>query len=267
MNDNYGLVYPDLKDYYDVNVTNSNFSKLADSIDALKKSGVKKEVVIAAYNSQNKYKEVADFVCNKNDCKSVIANAIESCCEGGEILFLDGDYYFESTLEVNKAVRILGYGVKTRFNVANTFTGYCMLNIKADNVTIKDISFFDNPDYNMYLHYICLGCLNVTICGCDFNMNIKHSADSISAIYIESYKCRLLVMGCYFRRYDDESWFIYGKKSIIVGVCIGNYSENIENDSELKIKIYTSNTDSASRIKTGAQNTYIFANTGGVYNG
>lgn len=265
MNGNYGLVYPDLKDYYDVNVTNSNFSKLADGIDAVKSGGVKKEVVVAAYNSANKYKEAADFVCTKNDCSDMLAKAVAACCEGGEILFLDGDYYLSKTFTVNKAVRMIGYGPKTRFSTIAPFTGYAMFMIKGDNVTLKDLSFIDNAATSQ-IHFISLVCNNITVCGCDFTQNVTYSG-YISPFYAESYRCRVLIIGCYVRKHNDESWFIYGDKTNIAGVIMGNYCECIDDDSELQIKIMTANVASAKKIKTGAQNTYIFTSSGGVYNG
>ena len=53
MNNNYNITYPSGTDYYDINVFNNNFSKLADAVDSVRSSGYQGDIIVAAYNSTN----------------------------------------------------------------------------------------------------------------------------------------------------------------------------------------------------------------------
>lgn len=265
MNGNFGLTYPSESDYYNINVFNNNFSKLADGIDKVKSGGIKKEIVIASYNSTNPYKEVADFVCTRNNGAEVIANAIDACNSGGMVLFLDGDYYLKSMVVVNKAVTLCGFGAKTRIIQDNVFTGYAMLSLKERNITIKDLRFEDSQNSVSGIHIIEVMTNNVIIGNCDFIMNWTVRTDDVSVVYVESYKCRVLMVGCYISKHSDNGYVIYSRDSLLYGVVMGNYCESMDDDSEIVFKIYVKNVGSASRIRYAAQNT-AFYSSGGVIN-
>ena len=266
MNNNYGLVYPSEKDYYDVNVTNNNFSKLADGIDLVKGGGLKKEVVIASFDTQNKFKEAADFVATKNNGSEIFTSAVSQCCEGGRIVVLDGTYYFNFMVNINKSVQILGFGAKTRIIQGNTFKEYALFNVSANNTTLKDISFSDNSMSERSIHLVCVSGGNIAIGNCDFTMERSDSDDSVAPVYTDGYRCRILMVGCYIRKHKDSKYSINAGKTILIGVVAGNYCENIDTDEELSLEINVINKLSASRVKYGAQNT-VLRIKGAVYNG
>ena len=58
MNNNYNITYPSGTDYYDINVFNNNFSKLADAVDSVRSSGYQGDIIVAAYNSTNPLKKL-----------------------------------------------------------------------------------------------------------------------------------------------------------------------------------------------------------------
>ncbi len=265
MNENYGLVYPAEKDYYDVNVTNSNFSKLADGIDVIKNGGLKKEVVIAAYNTLNPYKSVSDYVCTETNASEIFEKAVNDCCEGGVILFLDGDYYFSSTVTVDKSVTIWGYGTNTRFIQADQFTGYALIKLNKDNTVIKEICMEDSERATGGIHFLSISAVSVSVGDCSFIIN-NDDDNGIVPVYIESYKCRILMVGCYIRKHDDDKYVINAPQAVLYGIVMGNYCECIDTDEELSVKINVINTASAKRIKYGAQNTQLYVK-GSVYNG
>lgn len=266
MNGNYGLVYPAEKDYYDVNVTNSNFSKLADGIDAVKSGGLKKEVVIASYNTANPYKSVSDYVCTETNASEILAEAVNSCCEGGVILFLDGDYYFGSMVTVDKSVTIWGYGTNTRFIQADQFTGYAILELTKDNTVVKEICMEDSVKAVSGIHLISVSAQSVSVGDCSFVMNRSNESNGVAPLYTESYRCRVLMVGCYIRKHNDAKYVINAENTVIYGVVMGNYCECIDNDEELSVSINVKNIASAQKVKYGAQNTKLFVN-GGAYNG
>lgn len=266
MNGNYGLTYPSEKDYYDVNVTNENFSKLADGIDAVKSGGLRKEVVVAAYNSKNPYKVVADFVCTKDNCSTVIANAINNCCDGGVVLLLDGDYYLKSTVNINKVVSLWGYGNKTRIIQADNFTGYALFNLAANNISLKQLKLEDSITSVRGIHLITITSQIAGIGGCEFYMNRGGEDNTVAPVYTEAYSCRLLMVGNYIRKHDDGKYCVNADSTNLCGVVVGNYCENMDSDSELAIGINVKNTGSVSKVKHGAQNTKFYVN-GGEYNG
>lgn len=267
MNNNYGLVYPSLKDYYDVNVTNSNFSKLADGIDAVKSGGLKKEIVVATYDTVNSYKDVADYVCTKTNASEILQKAIDSCKSGGVIMLLDGSYTINATVNINKEITIMGFGNKTNIIQADVFTGYTMFNASANNITIKDLTFNDSTNAITSVYFVTVNNISIKIGGCDFILNRNNTQNQYAAIYCPGYKCRVLVMGCYMRKHNDSGSFIYSGDCITTGVVMGNYCEDIDDDNELPITIWAKNNDSAAKIKNGAQKTVINLKTGGVYNG
>lgn len=267
MNKNYNLVYPGLKDYYDVNIFNSNFSNLADGIDSVKSGGLKREVVVASYNTKNPYKEAADFVCTSSNAGDVIANAIEKCCEGGVILFLDGDYIIDKTVKITKTLTLMGYGAKTRFIENSIFDGYTMLYADAENITIKDISFEDNAAAIGGIHIITAAKHSIIIGGCDFTINRSSDGDNVAVLYTMGYKCRILMLGCYIRKHRDNHYIIVGRETYVAGVIMGNYCECIDDDTEIDFNIIVINSSSASKIRHAAQNTRIYIATGGEYNG
>ena len=183
MNNNYGLVYPNEGDYYDVNITNSNFSKIADEIDEIKSGGLKREIVVASYDTVNPYKEAADFVCNESNGSNILKVAVESCCEGGMILLLDGSYYLDSTVEVNKSITICGYGSATKIIQGNEFTGYALIKLKKANTTIREVSMADSVTSNRAVHLICVDALSASIGNCEFSINRSHIIFLISSVH------------------------------------------------------------------------------------
>ncbi len=266
MNNNYGLVYPAASDYYDVSVTNSNFSKLADSIDDVKSGGLKKEIVVAAYNSLNPYKEVSDYICTGEDDSDVLASAVADCCEGGVIVLLDGDYYLSSTVTVNKSVTLWGYGTNTRFVQADEFNGYTMLMLTKANTTVKEISFEDSEKAAGGIHFISTSATSVSLGDCSFIINRNDTGNLVAPLYTEASRCRVLVVGCNVRKHDDGKYFIQGEDTVVYGVVMGNYCECTDTDGELSISINVKNAASAIRLKCGAQNTEIYVK-GSIYNG
>lgn len=265
MNGNYGLVYPSESDYYDVGVTNLNFSKLADSIDDIKSGGLKKEVVVAAYNSLNPYKEVSDYVCGRTNASEVLANAVNDCCEGGVILFLDGDYYFSSAVEINKSVTLWGYGSSTRFIQGDEFTGYALIKLnKADSV-VREICFEDNLKAVGGIHFINVNAVSVSVGDCSFIMNRGSEDNYVAPVYITAYRCRILMVGCFIRKHNDLKYTISANETALYGVVMGNYCECIDDDSELSVRINVVSSDSVKKIKCGAQDTMFFVK-GGKYN-
>lgn len=266
MNTNYNITYPSAADYYDINVFNNNFSNLADGIDSVKSGGLKREVVVAAYNSNNPYKSVADFTCTKANGYSVLTQAVSSCCEGGTIVLLDGDYILNNTLVVNKTVNIVGYGSKTRIIQDSSFTNYSLFKLTAPNVSIKGITFEDSLSASRTVHLITISTISANISCCNFYMNIELTGDEVAPVYTEGYICRLFMSGCYIAKHNDGKYSVNGGNTVLKGVIMGNYCEDIDDDSELTFDINVANTGSVARLKCGAQNTKFYVK-GGAYNG
>lgn len=266
MNGNYGLVYPAERDYYDVNVTNSNFSKLADGIDSVKSGGLKREVVVASYDTVNPYKSVSDFVCTKNNASAVLSQAAEKCCEGGVIVLLDGTYILSSTVEFDKTVTIVGYGMNTRIVQSDVYSNYSLIKINGANSVVKDICIEDNVKSTRFVHLVAVSATSVSFCNCNFIINNQGTGNEASPIYTQAYRCRIMMLGCYIRKHSNNKYVINAGDTVLLGVVTGNYCECIDDDSELAISINVINNNSAGRVKYGAQNTEFYVK-GVAYNG
>lgn len=268
MNGNYDLTYPKESDYYDINVFNTNFSNLADGIDEIKSGGVKNAVVVASYNTTNKYKEVADYVCTKANASSVLKNAIAACNEGGVLLLLDGDYYIESTVTINKSITFCGMGCKTNIIQGTTLATYTMLTVTAAGVKIKDMTFSDNTSGTKNVSIISVKEENISIGNCSFILQRDYSANACSVLYLEIAECRILMVSNYIKKHNDSN-YIVGISGVydMKGVFMGNYVESSDDKTALVFGIGVNSSTSAAKIMYAAQNTKIYLPSGEVYNG
>lgn len=68
-----------------------------------------KKIVIAAYNSLEEDKKIADFVCSGKNDEIIINKAIEMLTRGGTLQLLDGDYNIDSFEHEGNSAIFFGY--------------------------------------------------------------------------------------------------------------------------------------------------------------
>ncbi len=257
MNYNYGLVYPSQDSFYNVDVTNNNFSRLADGIDAAKSGGAKSAVVVAAYNSKNPLKANADFTCGTGDCIPTLNSALEKVNEGGEILLLDGDYYIKTRLMVEKSVTIRGMGGNhSRINKHDDSTDIIMLYLSARNVNLKDIGIYTDSNASGSHGIFVVGSGSV-IEGCRFKMNEIVGYDVYTNVYLSNLGGHVRINGCVFEKYNDDRYNILSDGNWS-GVVYGNYCINTESEKQMDVKINLNSNESWQNMSFGAQKSKIY---------
>lgn len=139
--DNYKMTLPQPQDYYDVEVFNNNF-KIIDK--ALLKSG-KDRTIVASFDTDAYGKAVADYVCDENNAQQTLQQAVSSLKYGGELFLMEGTYYINSCLRINKSIVIKGRGCHFTKLIKNQGTE-ALINICADAVTIEGVMLVDDYD-------------------------------------------------------------------------------------------------------------------------
>ena len=261
MNNNYGLVYPDENDYYDINVFNQNFSSLADAIDKNKGAGGSRgEIIVAAYNSKNKLRDSADHTCTRDDCSDIIKQATQEAGEGGTVLLLDGDFYVNKTIEITDSVRLKGLGMYcTRLQVANIFSA---VDLNTSKAYIQDMGFFCCDGVEMNSMAIEVSQAFNVIENCHFHMNYSTSEDTVAAIYIDANGYNI-IRSCFFEQ-PEGRYMINSPKYNMRGMIYGNYAEQIDSDNSIAIKINLKDRTSYDNMSFGAQKSEIYINSNPV---
>ncbi len=259
MNNNYGLIYPSQDSFYNVDVTNSNFSKLADGIDAARSGGSKSSVIVAAYNSNDPLKEYADFKCGTGDCIPVLNSALEKVQEGGELLLLDGDYYIKTCILVEKSISIRGMGGKhTRINKHEDSSDNVMLYLRAGGVRVEKIGIYSNECASDSHGIFVVGSESV-IDSCRFKMSEVLGYNVYTNIYLSNIGGHVRISNCIFDKYKDERYNILGE-GMWYGVINGNYCINSESGKPMDVRINLYNQESYENMSVGAQRSQIFVN-------
>ena len=260
MNNNYGLVYPSRDSYYNVDVFNSNFSKLADGIDIVKSAGSKSQIIVAAYNSKNPLKGYSDLVCSAGDCSDVFAQALEKAEEGGEILLLDGDFYLKKTFEINRSVTIKGLGKKvTRINkhIDIPVTERAIIHMSATDISLYDLGIYNNED-ETGVHCVTVLRPGQTIDNCYFIMGSSQGS-GLSQIYLSNKGGYVRISNCIFEKYNDLQYSIY-IDNVWYGAIYGNCCINADNNESMPLKINLYSDKSRQGIGFGAQNAAVYLN-------
>ncbi len=259
MNNNYGLVYPSQDNYYNIDVFNNNFSKLADGIDMIRSGSSKSQTIVAAYDSKNPLKGYADFVCTANDCSEAFKNALAQTEQGGELLLLDGNFYLKYSFDINKAVTVRGMGGRfTRIHKHESMpvTENNIFKVTAENVNIKDIGIHNIVD-GTDMHCICLFRPNQVIDGCCFTQGDSRPGNNMSGIYLSNKGGYVRISNCTFEKYNNTTDNIYIDDKWY-GTIYGNACSEIDSDSPLPVKITLFSDKSYENIGFGAQNGAIY---------
>lgn len=258
MNNNYGLVYPSQDEFYNVDVTNNNFSKLADSIDMVKAGTSKSAVIVSAHNSVNPLRANADYICGTGDCLSVFTKALEKVNEGGEILFLDGDYYLKERFYINKSVTLRGMGGShTRINKHTDSTDSVLFNL-SKNIKVQDIGFYSH-ECATDSHGIYVGCNEAVIDSCRFKMTQVLRADVYTNIYLSNLGGHIRISNCVFDKYNDERYNIYADGRWD-GVIYANYCINSSSGRIMDVRVNLHTPESYDEISFGIQKSKIYVN-------
>lgn len=138
---NYNLVLPEPQDYYDVAVFNENFK----SVDEIMAATGNDRVVVASFDTNSQRKRVADYICDANNAVQVLEQAIKSLNSGGELFLMEGTYYINSCLRIDKSVVVRGRGCHFT-KLIKTEGTEALLNICADAVLLEGLMLADNYD-------------------------------------------------------------------------------------------------------------------------
>lgn len=255
MNNNHNLVYPKETDYYDINVFNNNFSRLADAIDSTT-IDKREEIIVAAYNSTSPLKSSASFTCTQGDCSPIIAQAVNAAGNGGTVILLDGDFYVNTVCRINKSVHIKGLGkFYTRLN-SNKASVLSILNLGEMYITVENIGFYTEPgSSNSYA--IDVATTYAVIKDCYFNMKYLDVSDDAAAIliYCSGYTS---IRNCIFEQADDSRFMVNSKDYVWKGNMYGCYAQVFSTYNQIPIKVNLMNAAGANEISFGAQNTKIY---------
>ena len=248
----------------DVEADITDIGKVIDEIKAGQGStsgdSLNKEIIIAAYNSQNPLKAKADFVCTNSDCVSILNKAVEKVHSGGHILLLDGDFNFTSRWNVSKSVTIAGMGKRiTRLNDVGVVGGD-VIKLMALDTTIENIGIYSNSQSDICL--LNLAHDNMVIDNCYFKLGTYKSPDKTACIYIDfgSGIGNIRVSNCLIEKYADERPFINSTLSAVRGTVYGNYVRTIGSYLEIPVRIDLKSGESKDSINCGAQKTAVYIN-------
>lgn len=255
MNNNYKLTYPTGDDYYDVTIFNNNFSKLADGIDEARAGGSKGEVIVAASNSKNPLKAVADFVCTSGDCTATILSAIEKAYSGGTVRFLDGDFNFESTLNINKPITLKGDGkYSTKFN-KNTSLAF-IITIKSPNTIIRDIGMYYTYYSSNNLNFINVTNINAEIDNCYFYIPIGVESSSIFSLsFTDGVFC---IRNCFIDKDCNNLCLVYAINSRWRGSIQNIFINNLSDMKRSPVIINVMNRETLSQLDYDSKKTVTY---------
>lgn len=258
MNNNYNITYPSETDYYDINVFNNNFSKLADAVDSVRSSGYQGDIIVAAYNSTNPLKNYAHFTCTQSDCSAILNSAINKVNAGGKIILLDGDFYLSSFWTINKNVHITGMGkFFTTFNKRNDNTQAQLIKITANDVLIENIGFKTNPN-TTNSNIILISSIRAEINSCYFYITYTGSGDNACPILCTYQFGYMAIRNCVIDKYKDSRYIVRAENSQWRGTMTGNYVTNISDNSQLAVAVNLMNQTSKEQIDFGGQKTAIY---------
>ena len=256
MNSNYNLNYPSANDYYDINIFNNNFSKLADGIDDAKAGGYKNEVIVAAYNSKSPLKDCADFVCTQDDCTSILNSAVTKAYEGGTIRFLDGDYYLTNILEIRKSINIKGDGKYSTILHKKGNYAY-LLKHYGSKSHIEKIGFECNTEA-LNLCLLLIGNNKIEIDDCYFNVPIDGGQNDAAPITIDYDFGYTAIRNCLFEKYKNTRFVVQAENSQWRGIMTGNFVTYIPDHTQIPVAVNLKNSTSHNEVDFGSQKTTIY---------
>lgn len=257
MNNNYGLVYPSQDSFYNVDVTNNNFSRLADGIDAAKSGGEKASVIVAAFNSKSPLKSCADFTCGIGDCISVLNSAMEKVQNGGEVLMLDGDYYINSRFFIEKSICLRGMGGRhTRIRKHEESSESILLYLRAEGAVVSGIGIYTD-ECAEDSHGIFVTAAEAVIENCRFKMAEALGHSVYTNIYLSNLGGFIRINGCVFDKFKDERYNILGDGSWY-GTVYGNYCINSNSKMPMPVRINLYDDASYENLSIGAQKTELY---------
>lgn len=259
MNNNYNLTYPSENDYYDINVFNNNFSKLADGIDEAKAGGYSGEIIIAAYNSTNPLKSCADYKCTQSDCTSILNAAVSKADNKGKIVLLDGDYYLENIWTINKSLHITGMGkFFTKIHEGDNSIKPNILRITGSEVLIDNIGFEINGNTGNS-NLISIGNDKIEINSCYFYLPYNlNSADSAAPIVFECQFVYSSIKNCFFEKYKDDRYVIRAEDTYVIGTISGNFVRIIDTNTQIAVPVNLQSAQSYEQIDFGNQKTTVY---------
>ncbi|MBS4869089.1 MAG: hypothetical protein KHZ95_05250 [Eubacterium sp.] len=258
MNNNYNITYPSGTDYYDINVFNNNFSKLADAVDSVRSSGYQGDIIVAAYNSTNPLKNYAHFTCTQGDCSNILNSALSKVNAGGRIILLDGDFYLTNIWTINKKVHITGMGkFYTTFNKRDDNIQAQLIKTTANEILIENIGFKTNPNTSNS-NIISIGSNKVEINSCYFYITYTGSGDSACPIHFSYQFAYTAIRNCLIEKYKDNRYIVRAENSQWRGIMTGNFVTNISDNSQLAVAVNLMNQTSKDQIDFSGQKTAIY---------
>lgn len=258
MNNNYNITYPSGTDYYDINVFNNNFSKLADAVDSVRSSGYQGDIIVAAYNSTNPLKNYAHFTCTQGDCSNILNSALSKVNAGGRIILLDGDFYLTNVWTINKKVNITGMGkFYTTFNKRDDNMQAQLIKTTANEILIENIGFKTNPNTSNS-NIISIGSNKVEINSCYFYITYTGSGDSACPIHFSYQFAYTAIRNCLIEKYKDNRYIVRAENSQWRGIMTGNFVTNISDNSQLAVAVNLMNQTSKDQIDFSGQKTAIY---------
>lgn len=261
MNTNYGLTYPSESDYYDINVFNSNFSKLADGIDSSKSGTAQKgnaEIVIASSNSSARIQAAADYICPQGNSSTVFQQAVDEAEYGCSVFVAPGDYTFASTVNISKRLYIHGCNNSSNLAQAAADSVKAVFSVASGG---RDSEFrnlkFSDAKGNSSEPIIYVQAENIVFDTCWFEQ-YHNSTLSVNSIYFQNCAALMRIVNCCFARMESDSAVIINCSKVnAAGIVSGNYCLSNNGMGNMPVKIWVKDNSSSGRIMTGSQNTSV----------
>lgn len=217
---NMGLTYPTAEDYYDVEVFNSNFSRIADLACRNRES----KIIVATYKSRDPLVSYADFYCTDDNAGAIIKNAVDAAGPGGKVLLLDGTYYIKEEVFADKGVIIEGLDRSKTILQQVDADGVAPIALKlwADNIWVRNLTIRAAENQTTPAAPISVFFDNCTIENVIFDFTTTQATGAYP-IYFGTGSIRACVRYClFYRNVTPEPGDMKAENTNFAGIFIGN---------------------------------------------